>query len=324
MPIQSMTPFDSSQFFRLPSLGGTGTQRLDTQVGAIAVSNKLAGQLTVMTAEGDKVTLSANLAEDFRTVTYRGAAGQGSTSVEVNGQQAEYSLRKELGVTVEGDLSEQEVKDLSKLFRRVLNIFRKFFHGQEEAGLAKMARLADRFDNFSTLSNLDLSAEVERSVTVIAAQVASEVTGQAALPADRSGPSVIEAQSHTPSAAPSAEAAIPPPSTGTTAPTQPSADSVAARDTAVLHLATPVSEGNTPASLVDQVLDALKESDVEPRKLRRHLPRLLDKVREELQNELRGETERNQTIAIPVQTAGVAFLGYQSIRQASVTLSIHT
>ena len=86
-------------------------------------------------------------------------------------------------MTVEGDLNEQEVKDLAKLFRNVANIFKKYLSGQDDEALAKTAKLAERFGNLSSLSSLDLSVDVERSVTVLAAQVASEVAGHPALPA---------------------------------------------------------------------------------------------------------------------------------------------
>lgn len=324
MTLQALTQFNPSRLFQAPSSDPNGPRSLDTQVGAIAVSNDLTGQLTVTTAEGDKVTLSADLAEEFRTVTYRGASRQDGTSVLVSGQQTEYSSSRQLGVAVEGDLNEQEVHDLSKLFRKVLNIFRKFFRGQDEAALAKTAKLAERFENLSTLSSLDLSVEVERSVTMLAAHVATEATGQAALPADL--PSVPPAQSATPGAVPSTEAAIPPPSSDATAPTVRSADTAASDAPSDLRLAAPVSDDKTAASLAEQMLDALKESHVEPRKLRRYLPRLLDQVREEFQKELRGQTdgERRPSSDGTAQTGSALFLAYRSFKQTSLTLSVRT
>ncbi len=325
MTLQALTPFYPSRLFQAPSSDPNGPRRLDTQVGAIAISNDLTGQLTVTTAEGDKVTLSAALAEDFRRVTYRGATRQDGTSVLVSGQQTEYSLSRQLGVAVEGDLSEQEVKDLSKLFRKVLNIFRKFFNGQGEVTLAKSARLADRFENFSTLSSLDLSVEVERSVAIVAAQVASKIDSIAGEPL-QSSPTSLSTSPETTGAASSVVAATPQPSTGTTAPTQPSVDSVTARDPADLRFATPVSQGKRPASLVDQVLDALKDSNGEPRKLRRYLPRLLDQVREEFQKELRGRIDGERTLPSDgtAQTESAIVLAYRSFQQTSLTLSVHS
>ncbi len=328
MPAQSVSQVDPSRFFHLPSTGNAGIQRLDTRISGVSVSNDLSGRVSVTTAEGDKVTLSTNFAEDFRTVTYHGAAWQGGASVEVASQQTEYSSRRKLDVTVEGDLSEQEARELSKLFKKVLNIFRKLFNGQDEAAVAKTAKLADQFSNFSTLSSLDLSVEVERSVTMLAAQIATEATGQATLPTEE--PNATAVRAAIPGAAPSAVAAIPPPPSGTLAPTQPAADSVATGDTTDLRPAAPVSQDKSPASLIDQVvdqiLDALKDSNVEPHKLRRHLPNLLDRVREEFQKELHSQVDGQGTQPSDgtVRTGSAIFLAYQSFAQTSWMLSVRT
>jgi len=316
MSVPSVASFDPAQFFRPPA---AGAQRLDTQVGAIAVSNDVTGSLTVSTAEGDTVTLSAHLREQFSAATYQGHAQQDGTAVEVNGRQAEYDVSQELGVTVQGDLSEQEVKDLSKLFRKVLNIFRKFFNGQDEAALAKTAALADRFGNLPSLSDLDLSVTVERSVSAVAAQVAAETSGQPG------GSGVDPTQTGTAGVASSTAAAIPSPSSGATAPTQPAPPS--SNDTGArtaTHVTTAATDGERPQSLVEQVLNAVQESKVEGDKLKRHLPRLLDKIREELQQELRDRQQAEpKADASPAQSGGTVAVAYQSFTQTALTLSLH-
>ena len=164
-------------------------------------------------------------------------------------------------MTVEGDLNEQEVKDLAKLFRNVANIFKKYLSGQDDEALAKTAKLAERFGNLSSLSSLDLSVDVERSVTVLAAQVASEVTGHPALPTGQQ-PQTPATTSHiaTPGGAPPTAAVIPQPSTGTTAPTQPSTDAAAPASDTATRLVAPAQDASQSKSLVQQVLDALKET----------------------------------------------------------------
>ena len=185
MPVHALTQVDPTQFFRLPSANGTGTQRLDTKVSGVAVSNDFSGRLSVTTAEGDTITLSADLESDFRAVDYKAQAEGDGKTVGVDAMYAEYSLKHEFGVTIEGDLNEEEVKDLTKLFRNVANIFKQYVSDQDDEALAKTAQLAERFGNLSSLSGLDLSVDVERSVTVLAAHIVSEVAGFPALPIDR-------------------------------------------------------------------------------------------------------------------------------------------
>ena len=110
MSVQALTQVDPKQFFNLPATNGTGTQRLDTKVSGVAVSNDFSDRLSVTTAEGDTITLSADLESDFRTVNYKSHVEGAGKTVDVEARHAEYSLKQEFGVTVEGDLNEQEVE----------------------------------------------------------------------------------------------------------------------------------------------------------------------------------------------------------------------
>jgi hypothetical protein len=324
MPVHALTQFDPTQFFRLPSANGTGTQRLDTKVGGVAVSNDFSGRLSVTTAEGDTITLSADLESDFRAVGYKARVeGEGKT-VGVDATYAEYSLKHEFGVTIEGDLNEEEVKDLAMLFRHVANIFKKHVSGQDDEALAKTAKLGERFGALSSLSGLDFGVDVERSVTVVAAQLASEVTGQSTLPTGQQPQtSVPISHTATPGGAPSATAAIPQPSTGTTAPTPSSTAVPTANSADGTHFSVPAEE----RSLVQHVLDALKDTKVESHKVRRYLPEFFERLREDLEKELRGEHNHNQP-ANQVQTPGITstsvVFAYQDVSQTSISLSIRS
>jgi hypothetical protein len=279
MPVQALTQFDPTQFFRLPSAPGAGIQRLDTKVSGVAVSNDFSGRLSVTTAEGDTITLSADLESDFRAVNYKSQAESDGKTVGVDATHAEYSLKHEFGVMIEGDLNEEEVKDLTKLFRNVANIFKQYLSGQDDEALAKTAKLAERFGNLSSLSGLDLSVDVERSVTVLASHIVSEVAGFPVPPIDRlSQIPATTSQTATPGGAPSAVAVIPQPSTGTTAPTPLSTPSSVPNPTNEAHLSVSAQETQRPRSLVQQVLEALEEADLESRKVQKYLPGFLQKL----------------------------------------------
>jgi hypothetical protein len=333
MSVQALTQVDPKQFFNLPSTNGTGTQRLDTQVSGVAVSNDFSGRVSVTTAEGDTITLSANLESDFRAVNYKSHVEGDGKTVDVEARYAEYSLKQEFGVTVEGDLNEEEIKDLAKLFRKVANIFQKYLNGQDDAALEKTVKLAERFGRLSSLSDLNLSVDVERSVTVLAAQVASEVSGQPALPAGQQPQaSATTSQTATPGGAPSAAAAIPQPSTGTTVPTPSLTVAQIANSADVTHLSAPTQETQKPTSLIQQVLDALKDTKVESHKVRKYLPDFFEKLREDLGKELRGKREHkndhhDQPVTqaqTPATTSTSVAFAYQALSQTSVSLSIRS
>ncbi|NOS76859.1 MAG: hypothetical protein HOP35_02830 [Nitrospira sp.] len=335
MPVSALTLFDPSKFFQAPAADPSHPQRLDTKVSAVSAAADLSGRLSVTTADGDKITLTADFEARYRAVSYQAQAQTENGTAQVSATSIEASLKKQYGVTVEGDLNEQELHDLEKLFRKVSNIFRKYFRGQDDEALAKTARLADKFGGLSSLSSLDLN--VERSVTVVAAQVASAVTGQPALPENQPAQTPTSTQTSripstpvTPGVAPSTVAAIPQSSTGTTAPTQPSPDAAAPAADATTRLVAPAPDASQPKSLVEQVLDALEEAKVESQKVRKYLPDFLKKLQEDLSNGLR-ET-REQTPATPAagqpeppaSTVSSLVFAYQSVRQTSFSLSIRT
>lgn len=344
MSVAAVTQPNPSNLFQTPVSTAAVTQRLDTKVSAITAAADLTGRLSVTTAEGDKITLTADFEARFQALNYQGQIQTDAGTAQVSAKSIEASLSKQYGVTVEGDLNEQELNDLEKLFRKVSGIFNKYFRGQDDEALAKTAKLADKFGGLSSLSSLDLSVSVERSVTVVAAQIASDVTGRPAVPANSATPSAVEA---TPGAASSTAAAIPPSSTGTTAPTQPSTDAAASAADSTVHLVAP--DASQPKSLVQQVLDALEETKVESQKVRKYLPDFLKRLREDLSKELSGDRAQNPqaspagqpdapaaapaTPAVgqpespsgtPASTVSSLVFAYQSVRQTSFSLSIRS
>jgi hypothetical protein len=178
MSVQALTSFDPRQFFNLRSTSDGGLSRLDTRISAVALSNDLSGRLSITTTEGDRVTLSADLQSDFRAVHYGSRVEVERAAMGIEATDERYTLDGGFGVTFDGKINEEERQDIEKLFDKVSNIFRNFFQGQDEEALTHTANLAERFAGSSSLASLDLSVDVERSITVLAAQVASEVTGQ--------------------------------------------------------------------------------------------------------------------------------------------------
>ena len=256
MSVQPLTTFDPQQLFNL----GAGTQeashRLDTRVIGLSVAQEFSGRLNVTTADGDRVTLVADRDDRYDAGAVQSSVQtlQGSGTVSAGFAQSAHAHN--LGIAVSGDLNEAEVTDLEKLFEKVSSIFRGFFQGRDDEAQAQTLHLAEGFGGLDHLSSLDLSVETVRSVTV------------------------VSASSETPGGAPGTAAAIPQPSNGTTAPTL-SPDSPDAT-----HLTALVNETQF-TSLVQQVLDAVKELNVDLEKVRHHLPAFLDQLREELAGELR-------------------------------------
>jgi hypothetical protein len=304
MPVQALTSIDPHHFVNLRQLSDAGGHRLDTRVSGVAVSNDLSGRLAVTTAEGDRITLTADLATDFRSGSYRSQVADDRTTGKVEATYTHYAVQQEFGIAVDGELNKEELHDLQTLFGNIANIFRGFFQGQDEDARAHTSKLAEGFPRLDSLSSLDLTVEVVRSVAVVAAS------------------------SGTPGGAPRTVAAIPQLSNGTTEPI-PSSDSPNGT-----HLTVPVKDAQL-ASIIQQVLNALKEAKVELEKVRTHLPDFFDKLREDLAKELRGKQESkanlqdhsrpqvSDEINSPT-TSSSLLVAYRTVTETSLSLSIQS
>lgn len=304
MTVRAATSFDPQQFFNLRSLSELSAHRLDTQVGSVMLSNDFSGRLSVTTAEGDRITFTADVETDFRSLSYESRVETDHTAGSIEAKYTHSAIQRNFGIAVNGDLNEEELHDLEALFQKVSDIFRGFFQGQDEGARTHTTKLAEGFRRLDSLSSLDLTVEAVRSIAVAAAS------------------------SLTPGGAPATVAAIPQPSNSTTAPT-PSADL-----TDGTHLNVPVKDAQL-ASLIQQVLDALKETKVESDKIRKYLSDFFEKLREDLVKALQGERELkadDQDHSLPQVSdkvdspAGSSSLlvAYQTVNQTSIFLSIQS
>ncbi|MCA1958726.1 MAG: hypothetical protein LDL14_09405 [Nitrospira sp.] len=320
MPIQSVPFLDLSQSL---SSGGIGIGHRRTQLAAIMVSNNMDGQMAVMTTEGDRVTLNATLVQNFEMLSYRRMVKQASVTLDMSAKETQYLLEQKLGMTVEGDLNEQEVHDLLRLFENVLDLFRTFVRGQDEAAFATMATLARRFDASSTLSSLDLTVTAERSLTMLTADESLAEPEQALAPATTPSPTAARATTDTMS------------STTTTASPSPDSEAFAERSVSFgptderkdIRLAGLLSLDKRALALVDRLVETLKQSSLERDKLRKFLPRLLDQAREGLDKELNRDVVANkQTRSAhdgPLLSSPF-LLATQSVERTSLILSVRT
>lgn len=257
MQSQSLTGIDPHRFFDLRSTSDHGALRLETGITGVTASSEFSGRLTVRTEEGDTITLGADLDTSFHAGRFYAHEGVGQQNVGIGAEYFRYSLQREFGIAVDGDLNEQELSDLHTLVQKISGIFRGFVEGRDEQALAQTAALAERFSQLTTLSGLDLSVEVLRSITVVAAST------------------------YTPGGAPVTAAAIPLLSNGTTAPT-PSFDSFGGGGLSVL------GKESQLESLIQQVFDALKEAETELQKFQTYLPDFFAQLHKDLLERLDG------------------------------------
>jgi len=300
MPIQALTTVDPHRFFDLRSTSDRGASRLETGVIGVTVSNDFSGLLSVTTAEGDTIRLSTHLETGFQVDRYDGYGGSRETAVRVGAESVRYRLQREFGITVDGELNEQEQSDLHSLLQKISGIFHGFVEGLDEQALVQTAALAERFGQLTTLSGLDLSVELLRSVTVMAASA------------------------YTPGGAPVTAAEIPLLSNGTTAPT-PSLDSQEDGAPSVL------GKESHLESLIQQVFDALKEAEAELQKFQKYLPDFFEQLHKDLLERLDGSgkpKDDEQTHSLEHSSSTISnqnlFTAYSSVDFDTLSFSIQS
>ncbi|MDR4467818.1 MAG: hypothetical protein MRJ68_05885 [Nitrospira sp.] len=300
MQSQSLTSIDPHRFFNLRSTPDHGALRLETGITGVTASSEFSGRLTVRTEEGDTITLGADLDTSFHAGRFYAHEGVGQQKVGIGAEYSRYSLQREFGIAVEGDLNEQELGDLHTLVQKISGIFHGFVEGQDEQALVQTAALAERFGQLTTLSSLDLSVEVLRSVTV------------------------VTASAYTPGGAPVTAAAIPLLSNGTTAPT-PSFDSFEGDGLSVL------GKESQLESLIQQVFDALKEAETELLKFQTYLPDFFEQLHKDLLERLDGSgkpKDDEQTQSLEYSSSTISnqnlFTAYSSVDFDTLSFSIQS
>jgi hypothetical protein len=138
---------------------------------ALRAGTEADARLAITTDEGDTVTISLHSEADTGAVFYdrkgaRNAAGVTAGSVTT-------SVTRDLAVSIQGDLNDQELADVRRLLSRIERVVRSFLDGD----LAAAARLAPDGGGLESLSGYSLSLESTRSLTMLRATAPAPATG---------------------------------------------------------------------------------------------------------------------------------------------------
>lgn len=322
MHVRSLAQFDPARFLRVPTKIGTDVQRLNESVNGLALSNDLSGKLIVRTEEGDTITLTAEFDTDLLAVNLASQSTFGNSAGRTEARYVDVSIRNSLDVAVEGNLNEQELKDLKILFNKISSIIHRFLKGEDEQELGKAAQLAHRFSNLSSLDGVEFNVEIERAVTFVTTQLAVDVLGppRPASPTETAPPGGSARTEADTSAVPPNGLA---PTSSLTRTADPAND---------IHVDRSVSDLPRSTSLADQLLTVFKESNLEPRKIHTHLSSIITRALNDLRRELRDQEERGSGHAegpadpLPTQpiTDTAAANAYRPLIEPVLSLTVRT
>lgn len=123
---------------------------------AAAASRETDAEISITTAEGDTVTIGLHSEAD---VTYAGYRGQGRRADSLS-----VSTSQSIEITVEGDLSEQEKADVANLVKQLSQVVRGFLSGSPTATMDA----SGEGDVSTTIASFSLHVDQTRTVTVMA------------------------------------------------------------------------------------------------------------------------------------------------------------
>jgi hypothetical protein len=177
--VSGFTPFHSSSTL--------GEFQRFTEVKTLDAGSSTTTDLTVLTADGDRVTLSQKSTANVAYADYNYLSRRGGQATSYREQSFEVDLQSQFQVAVEGDLNQQERADLERLVKKIEKVVRKFLKGDVEGALAKALQIK----NLGSLSSVDLSVEHTESLTVARRQTVQVSDSAASEEADDPAPTSV-------------------------------------------------------------------------------------------------------------------------------------
>ncbi|MDT7041022.1 hypothetical protein [Candidatus Nitronereus thalassa] len=118
--------------------------------------------LSIVTAEGDRVTLSTNASFQGTGVKYnaRGIAEGQAISLRSNVLEGQTTSQKQ--ITIEGDLNEQEIEDIKKIVNQVNGLRQDVISGDLNAVLAN----GQKFSTTESIASVELNIQYAERVSI--------------------------------------------------------------------------------------------------------------------------------------------------------------
>jgi hypothetical protein len=168
-----------------------------SRMTSASISQSKSMDLVFYTQEGDRVTLSSSAQVDAAYTTYEGMARAGGIMARQEGEAFQMTAGTQFSLSVQGDLSAQEMADIKKAVGVMDNIMNDLISGNYD-GLVKKAGSLGQLDSLQSLS-ADL--HYQRQIAYQQQTQMISATGDAAATATAADASATEGVPNTPEAA---------------------------------------------------------------------------------------------------------------------------
>ena len=146
-PLPNFQRFENQFTPRLFSSSHNSQRVTKNEAGSLTSAD-----FTIVTAEGDKVTLSANSAQGVLFQQYTAQGGAAGLPIQVRAEEFSAFSTSEFQIPVEGTLSEQEAADIERFLVTSKNIISNLLKGEIDEAVAQTAGLG----NLDSLTSADL------------------------------------------------------------------------------------------------------------------------------------------------------------------------
>jgi hypothetical protein len=152
-----------------------------TKFNRASVELRASAGISLVTADGDKVTLNASSSIQAGLQTYDYFGRTRGQTVAARGEELQLATSNGYAVTVEGKLDQAELADIRQLISTLSSVSKDFFAGNSQDGLQHLAQL----DDLDSIASFKASFNYTRQVSAVAAsQISSTAAAQAQETAD--------------------------------------------------------------------------------------------------------------------------------------------
>jgi len=182
--MNSINPY-STNISQQPDFSANSRIYNELLLTRIATSNQQNKDITIVTEEGDRVTISSSLQSQAVYSAYGGisqhtvSAPSENLAMEKNelamfeGARFEYENSRNFSISVDGDLNKQELKSIKKAVKIIDKIMTDILYGKNiPEGLAKALKIG----NLDSIASLEANYQYEKNVLVEQTAIEEAVT----------------------------------------------------------------------------------------------------------------------------------------------------
>ena len=138
-----------------------GSTYYGSQITNLSSYQQKNADITIVTADGDRVTLSADSERQASYLTYNCLARGVDAMAQFQGKRYSVEVNRELSITIEGNLSKEELQDIQKAIKTIDKIMQQVLLGNTENALA----MTHDVSSMESISGFSASLEIENAVS---------------------------------------------------------------------------------------------------------------------------------------------------------------